>query len=265
MEKLEMRVANECKDAFTALQMQLTDVNGNIAEIPFRPFSDFMSSVLFPGTEAETKDLLARLSAPSSKVVETARLAQFRRLLRDRAFLHKFVEVVEADPHFDVAAKCKMASLLVIVIGNDMGYLTEVLFSLMEKLIDKFLAKKNHPQLLLRRTESVADKLLTHWLNYCCYQYLRQNAGNAIFTLFSAIKQQLDLGPQDEITYEAKLSLNNEKMLRETIEFKPIIGTVRDLNKKEHSVTLLTCDSIRQAKRKVQLNNKTSCFDLYRF
>ena len=126
MEKLEMRVANECKDAFTALQMQLTDDHGNVAEIPFRPFSDFMSSVLFPGAEADTKGLLARLSAPSSKVVETPRLAQFRRLLRNRAFLQKFVEVVEADPHFDAANKCKMARLLVIVISNDMAYLTEV-------------------------------------------------------------------------------------------------------------------------------------------
>ena len=129
-----MRVANECKDAFTALQMQLTDVHGNIAEIPFRPFSDFMANVLFPGTEPDTKDLLARLSAPDSKVVETARIAQFRRLLRNKAFLQKFVEVVEADPHFDVANKCKMASLLVIVISNDMGYLTEVCATLRRHL-----------------------------------------------------------------------------------------------------------------------------------
>ena len=79
---------------------------------------------------------------------------------------------------------------------------------------------------------------------------LPDHAGKSIFTLFSAIKQQLDLGPQDEITFEAKSSLNNEKMLRETIDFKVYQGTVRDLNMREHPVTLLSCDSIRQTKRK---------------
>ena len=46
MEKLEMRVANECKDAFTALQTHLTDLQGDVADIPFRTFSDFMANVL---------------------------------------------------------------------------------------------------------------------------------------------------------------------------------------------------------------------------
>ena len=121
-----MRVANECKDAFTALQTHLTDMQGDVADIPFRPFADFMTNVLFPGSESETRDLLAKLSAPTSKVVETPALAQFRRLLKEKEFLQKFVEVVEADPNFDVANKCKMASLLVIVISSDMMYLTEV-------------------------------------------------------------------------------------------------------------------------------------------
>ena len=76
------------------------------------------------------------------------------------------------------------------------------------------------------------------------------HAGKSIFTLFSAIKQQLNLGPQDEITFEAKSSLNNEKMLREKIDFKRYQGTVRDLNLKDHPVTLLSCDSIRQTKTK---------------
>ena len=71
MEKLEVRVANECKDAFTALQTHLTEINGSDREVPFRSFPDFMANVLFPGNEMETKDLLARLSAPSSKFPET--------------------------------------------------------------------------------------------------------------------------------------------------------------------------------------------------
>ena len=40
-------------------------------------------------------------------------------------------------------------------------------------------------------------------------------------------------------------------MLRETIEFTTLHGTVRDFDKAEHSVTVLTCDSIGQVKRKI--------------
>ena len=126
MEKVEMRVANECKDAFTALQTHLTDLQGSLADIPYRPFSDFLANVLFPGSEPETRELVARLSAPSSKTVLTLQLSEFGTLLMDKEFLQQFVEVVEADPNFDVAYKCKMASLLVIAISSNMKYLTEV-------------------------------------------------------------------------------------------------------------------------------------------
>ena len=73
MEELEVRVANECngKDAFTVVQTHLTEINGSDREVPFRSFPDFIANVLFPGNEMETKDLLARLSAPSSKFPET--------------------------------------------------------------------------------------------------------------------------------------------------------------------------------------------------
>lgn len=248
VEKLEMRVANECKEAFTTLQTEL-NANIDIDQVPYRHFSNFICEVLFPGVE--NKELLARLHSPRTKVATTPQIANFLKLLQDIDFLHAFVEVVETDPGFGVQDKCMMASLLVISLSHNMAYVTEVLFKLMERLIDRFLAKKNHPQLLLRRTESVADKLLTHWLNYCCFEYLTKHAGKSIFTLYSAIKQHLDQGPQDAITFEAKSSLNNEKMLRETIDFTTLHGTVRDFDKSEHSVTVLTCDSIGQVKRKI--------------
>lgn len=33
--------------------------------------------------------------------------------------------------------------------------------------------KKRHPKLLLRRSESVVEKMLTHWLSLCLYKYLQ--------------------------------------------------------------------------------------------
>ena len=44
----------------------------------------------------------------------------------NKDFLIRFVDVVESDHRFDVASKCKMASLITIVISSDMRYLTEV-------------------------------------------------------------------------------------------------------------------------------------------
>ena len=53
-----------------------------------------------------------------------------------------------------------------------MEYLTEVLRLLLLRLVDKSVATK-HPQLMLRRTESVVEKMLTNWMALCMYNYLK--------------------------------------------------------------------------------------------
>ncbi|KAL3204624.1 hypothetical protein MRX96_011613 [Rhipicephalus microplus] len=48
---------------------------------------------------------------------------------------------------------------------------------------------------MLRRTESVVEKMLTNWLALSMYDYLRDYAGSSLFLLFSAIKHQVEKGP----------------------------------------------------------------------
>ena len=59
-----------------------------------------------------------------------------------------------------------------IVLQDKMDYATEILKALLNELIDKSVEKK-HPKLMLRRTESVVEKLLTNWLSVCMYSYLK--------------------------------------------------------------------------------------------
>ena len=59
------------------------------------------------------------------------------------------------------------------------------------KLVEKSLGSK-HPRLMLRRTESIVEKMLTNWLALCLYDYLKDYAGSSLFVLFKAIKFQVN-------------------------------------------------------------------------
>lgn len=96
-----------------------------------------------------------------------------------------------------------------------------VLEALLGDLIRRSLSNtKNHPKLLLRRTESVAEKLLTNWFCVTLYPYMLESAGAPLFVLFKAVKAQLEKGPIDVITGEARNSLSEEKLLRASLDFK---------------------------------------------
>ena len=47
-----------------------------------------------------------------------------------------------------------------------------VLQTLLSELMRKSLNSKSHPKLLLRRTESVAEKMLANWLAFLLFPYL---------------------------------------------------------------------------------------------
>ena len=70
-----------------------------------------------------------------------------------------------------------------VVLMSKMEYATDVLRSLLFKLIDKSVGTK-YPQLMLRRTESVVEKMLTNWMALCMYNYLKDYAGSSLFLLY---------------------------------------------------------------------------------
>jgi len=48
-----------------------------------------------------------------------------------------------------------------------------VLKTLLAELIERAVDSGNHPKLLLRRTDSVAEKMLTNWFTFLLYRFLR--------------------------------------------------------------------------------------------
>lgn len=58
--------------------------------------------------------------------------------------------------------------------------------------------------------------------------------------LFCAIKQQMEKGPIDAVTGEARYSLSEDKLIRQQIEYKTLVSHkgIRD-EKKSHILSLL--------------------------
>ena len=44
---------------------------------------------------------------------------------------------------------------------------------------------------MLRRTESIVEKMMTNWLALAMYDYMKDYAGSSLFVLFKAIKFQV--------------------------------------------------------------------------
>lgn len=55
------------------------------------------------------------------------------------------------------------------------------------------------------------------------YDVFQECAGEPLYLLYRAIKQQVDKGPVDSVTGEAKYSLSEDKLLRQAIDFQPLV------------------------------------------
>lgn len=125
---------------------------------------------------------------------------------------------------FVLLRRVNVASLLVVTLMGNMEYATSVLRSLLFRLMEKAVSTK-HPQLMLRRTESVVEKMLSNWMALSMYHYLKDRAGQSIFVLFKAIKYQVEKGPVDAITHDARYSLSEERLLREQIDHSFVVSS----------------------------------------
>lgn len=69
------------------------------------------------------------------------------------------------------SSRCNLASLLTIALHGKLEYYTSIMKDLLVDLIDASASK--NPKLMLRRTESVVEKMLTNWMSICMYSFLR--------------------------------------------------------------------------------------------
>uniref|UniRef100_A0A665TBD2 Plexin-A1 n=1 Tax=Echeneis naucrates TaxID=173247 RepID=A0A665TBD2_ECHNA len=79
-------------------------------------------------------------------------------------------------------------------------------------------------------------------------------AGEPLFMLYCAMKQQMEKGPIDAITGEARYSLSEDKLIRQQIDYKTLtLHCVNPENENAPEVTVksLNCDTVTQVKEKL--------------
>lgn len=262
MDILELRVAAECKEAFAELQTEMTDLTGDLTSggIPFLDYCTYAMKILFPNHEDH---IVLQWERPELLRKENG-LRLFGKLIMNKTFLLLFIRTLESNRYFSMRERVNVASLIMVTLQSKLEYCTDILKTLLSDLIEKCIEGKSHPKLLLRRTESVAEKMLSAWFTFLLYKFLKECAGEPLYMLFRAVKGQVDKGPVDACTYEARYSLSEEKLIRQLIDFRPmtvyasIIQQPIFCNNVEmlptHTenvpVKVLDCDTIGQVKEK---------------
>ncbi|XP_076249106.1 plexin B [Calliopsis andreniformis] len=253
MDTLESNVRMECKQAFAELQTDMTDLTADLESsgIPTLDHKNYIMKVFFPGVTHHPILNDPRSRSNVSRTNYDAAMIQFEQLINNKYFVLTFIETLEAQKDFNIRDKVNVASLLMVVLMSKMEYATDILMNLLLRLIEKAVNTK-HPQLMLRRTESVVEKMLTNWMALCMYNYLKDYAGSSLFLLFKAIKHQIEKGPVDVITHDARYSLSEERLLREQIEHSVVtLHVVQDDLDEKIQCKVLDCDTINQVKSKI--------------
>ncbi|XP_056395933.1 plexin-B3 isoform X2 [Hyla sarda] len=253
LENLETSVGDQCRKEFTDLMTEMMDLTSDIegSGIPFLDYTTYTEKIFFPGDTVSP--LRKSLDVPESRrsTVEQG-LTQLSNLLNNKLFLTKLIETLDAQVTLSQRDRCHAASLLTVALHGKLEYLTDVMKTLLCNLIDQCVAK--NPKLLLRRTETIVEKLLTNWMSICLHSFLREAAAEPLYKLYRAIMYQVDKGPVDAVTGKAKRTLNDGRLLREDIECRSMTLTVIVKNGAEVQrvpVKVLDTDTITQVKMKI--------------
>ncbi|KAL0599833.1 Plexin-B1 [Plecturocebus cupreus] len=280
----------------TDLMTEMTDLTSDLlgSGIPFLDYKVYAERIFFPGHRESP--LHRDLGVPESRrpTVEQG-LGQLSNLLNSKLFLTKvpppapswpgpgpapspghgfracpsvpptpfsrssfwvqFIHTLESQRTFSARDRAYVASLLTVALHGKLEYFTDILRTLLSDLVAQYVAK--NPKLMLRRTETVVEKLLTNWMSICLYTFVRDSVGEPLYMLFRGIKHQVDKGPVDSVTGKAKYTLNDNRLLREDVEYRPLTlnallavgpgaGEAQGI-----PVKVLDCDTISQAKEKM--------------
>ncbi|CAB1353620.1 unnamed protein product [Coregonus sp. 'balchen'] len=224
MDNLESRVALECKEAFAELQTDINELTSDLdrAGIPHLDYRTYTMRVLFPGIDDHPVLRELEVSGSGQHGMEKA-LKQFAQLVNTGCSCDLY-------PYFGSSSQ-------LLLNCRDRG-----------------------------TTESVAEKMLTNWFAFLLHKFLKvismtwnlitadECAGEPLFMLYCAIKQQMEKGPIDCITGEARYSLSEDKLIRQQIEYKTLtLSCVNpdNENSPEIPVKALNCDTITQVKEKI--------------
>ncbi|XP_049589033.1 plexin-B1 [Syngnathus scovelli] len=255
LENLETSVRDRCKKEFTDLMTEMMDMSSDLvgSGIPFLDYRMYAERIFFPGHRESPLRRDLDVQECRRQTVERG-LVKLSNLLNSKLFLTKFIHTLESQRTFSPRDRAYVASLLTVALHGKLEYFTDILKTLLNDLVEQYVAK--NPKLMLRRTETVVEKLLTNWMSICLYAFLRDSAGECLYMLFRAIKHQVDKGPVDAVTGKAKYTLNDNRLLREDVEYKTLTlnvlaqgGGVNECQPVPSKV--LDCDTITQVKEKL--------------
>ncbi|XP_029989594.1 plexin-B1 isoform X2 [Sphaeramia orbicularis] len=255
LENLETSVRDRCKKEFTDLMTEMMDMSSDLvgSGIPFLDYRMYAERIFFPGHRESPLRRDLDVQECRRQTVEQG-LVQLSNLLNSKLFLTKFIHTLESQRTFSPRDRAYVASLLTVALHGKLEYFTDILKTLLNDLVEQYVAK--NPKLMLRRTETVVEKLLTNWMSICLYAFLRDSAGESLYMLFRAIKHQVDKGPVDAVTGKAKYTLNDNRLLREDVEYKTLTLNVLvqggGMNETQPLPSkVLDCDTITQVKEKL--------------
>ncbi|XP_053724193.1 plexin-B1 [Synchiropus splendidus] len=255
LENLETSVRDRCKKEFTDLMTEMMDMSSDLvgSGIPFLDYRMYAERIFFPGHRVSPLRRGLEVQECRRQTVEQG-LIQLSNLLNSKLFLIKFIHTLESQRTFSPRDRAYVASLLTVALHGKLEYFTDILKTLLSDLVEQYVAK--NPKLMLRRTETVVEKLLTNWMSICLYAFLRDSAGESLYMLFRAIKHQVDKGPVDAVTGKAKYTLNDNRLLREDVDYKTLNLNVLvqggPLNESHPlPAKVLDCDTITQVKEKL--------------
>ncbi|XP_043943582.1 plexin-C1 [Protopterus annectens] len=263
--EMECLIRKGIREGFADLQTDGLRVVNRSGTIPFLDYKYFAIRTFFPesGNIAPnlTEDLITA-SEPfsnSRNIAEDEAVSSLSAMLDNKQFLITLIHTLEEQKSFSIKDKCAFASYLTIALHSKLVYLTSILENLLQDLMDKH--SKTEQKLLLRRTESVVEKLLTNWMSICVYGFLRETVGEPLYLLVTCISQRINCGPVDAVTWKALNTLNEDWLLWQVTEFNAVKLNVsfeiNPVNENQESVTqniqveVLDCDTIGQAKEKI--------------
>ncbi|XP_029016185.1 plexin-C1 isoform X2 [Betta splendens] len=255
MEDLELDIRNDIRQGFVDLQTEKADLMENVGAIPFLDYKHFACRIFFPESDLLMASCIKDMGQDAVTVQLEACCQDLSRLIQDQLFLTSMVHALEEQKSFTIKDKCALASLLTVALHSNLSYLTEVMEVLLQDLMQQ--NSSGQPKLLLRRTESTVEKLLTNWMSICLYGFLRESVGQHLFLMVSALTQQIAKGPVDSVTEKALYTLNEDWLLWQapnftSLKLKVLFAVGSDGEVSEPlEVQSLSCDTVEQVKEKV--------------
>ncbi|KAM4569646.1 plexin-C1 isoform 2-T2 [Odontesthes bonariensis] len=255
MEDLELDIRNDIRQGFVDLQTDKAELMENVGAIPFLDYKHFASRIFFPESEPLMTLYIKDIGQDAVKDELDECSRGLSKLMQDQLFLTSMVHALEEQKSFTIKDKCALASLLTVALHSDLLYLTEVMEVLLKDLMQQNSSAQ--PKLLLRRTESTVEKLLTNWMSICLYGFLRESAGQQLFLMVSALAQHIAKGPVDSVTEKALYTLSEDWLLWQAQDFSSLrlkvlfaVGTDGEVSE-PLEVDALSCDTVEQLKEKI--------------